>query len=610
VAAEQVASGITEAFQHAELQKFMVAVCLLLIGNMMAKKVAGSASAQTGKAMAYMKKGARVGGRVGAGAVRGAGKGLGLDRAYNKAKDKALSVATRIPLVKGMAGDKLNKHRASIAAKEKTAAGMMTHLSQKERKSLSKGFGGSADTKARRKEALRANVLSSASKGPPKDPAKAKEWKKEFFADKKRLAKVGKKTGDSSIDKDLKNLEQKNPSLIYDKNEKDTEEKKRQAERLSKIARRKTGRQIGEMTKDDLSEELVMFSDPRALVQAGGKGTAEAKAALSKKLNIGQAELEDVDPTNKAEMKAMMDKVKKEQNRMKAGNFEILSDEDKAVALKGMTADQVGSLGNKGPDVIQSVIDNGRGKDLADNIDKADVKNLPNEIATAIRQEMVKSGDHGKAMESGGTVKEVFPSYNEGSGRFEGPGGNDDRKAHARVMESYDRRGKFNDAVSATPQGSLAKNGGKNDMAVEVLMRMDTAGLKDFASGDTEGKKTSEIITAAQGMQSMDNSGIEKMVDDFKKTLSDELSSGEMETEISQFTDRVQAAVGNAGEIVQDLEDNTNLRAQVQEMTFNKQQAADARQSKKEAKTIKGLEQVARKLKRRTDKEDTPKKEE
>ncbi len=522
-----VNSNASEAFGDIQIQKFIIAICLLFGGLQMAKEVADNMSVLSqakdkvkgaysaakgvydrGKTVAKgTAKVAGVAGSAGIGLVDIASGGRG-----TKAKNWALTQAAKVPLIGGAAEAKLSRDKAANEEVAKKAAGRASKASEELVKSRAneKLSAVTMDGQIERNEFQKKRVQDLAKKSKKKQLTQ--EERQEYFRLAKSIKKHGDKFDDDSGDKVLEGIEKRNPSLIVDENEKDPAERKRQAEAFVKSARSLNKQDLADMDPDALkgNAQLQAFLSPKQVLEAQKIATGDNLEALER---MG---------SNESEIKAYQEGL-----RNRADVFAFNSEQDRAARVSGMSEDQLKELaGNPGVgaeafggSVLQAAVAAGTAGALADKlaptlsaqtledndaladqiargISASSLASLSKDVGDVLRERVAET-DPAKAMAGGAKMEQVFGGYG-GDGSF-------DTVENRAAFEKYLQDGLTDKRAGSIPADAIARNGGINDVSISMIKNLEVSDLQKMAKDGKTGQ-VSELLSAMEKFSKVDTS--------------------------------------------------------------------------------------------------------
>lgn len=564
-AVESASNAASAAFDLTAILPFFISICLLMAGVMFAQKLSG-------QAVGVGKKIANRLGKTAVGASKAIAGGFagrtGITSAYNRTKEGVLGLGTRIPLVGSMAGRALGKHRVEIASKGAEANKWLSGLTPAERARLKpSGPDALLGPEAR---GLKKQVLISELKEAGKKGVKTPKEKAEYLKKKKELAALGERLKDPSVKEELVTMEKEHPELILDRSEKDEKERKRQAEALRKNARGKTGRQIGEMTAGNLSDEFLMSVDPKALLDAGRESGADVKERIAEFLGKSVEELEGLDVRDKEKVSDMTRDVKQWQNDVKKDNLDIVESSERQKLMKDMSGEDIVAGATKAKaegrpegfnEIVSDAVDAGRAASVAAAMTDEDIKKLPEELAKKLRKAL-KDSDLTKALASGGALKDNYKSYDPSKGVFTDP---KEREKLGEVTRDMDEP-----HILAGAMGSevLGKNGGLNDVTITLLSQLNEDDIGKMAAEGKTGQ-VDALLKAMEKIAGADAAEINVFQNSAAKSLPAGMGEAERVEAMRKLSSLIESARINAKDLANAAKTGP-LKGQIQEMRWRK----------------------------------------
>lgn len=522
-----VSGNASEAFADIQIQKFIIAICLLFGGLQMAKEVAdnmsvlsaakdkvkGAYSSVKGAyqgAKSVAKAGAWTAGKAGSAGialvdVTTGGKGT-------KAKNWALTQVAKAPLIGASAEAKMardkeaNQQLAKKAGSRAAVANEELVKARANEKISALGMDGQIE----RNEYQKRRVQDLAKKS--KNGTLTEDERQEYFRLSKSIKKHGEKFGDESGKKVLSDIEKKNPALIINENEKDGAERRRQADAFTKSARSLNKQDLADMDPAALKNpQLQAFLSPKQVLEAQKIATGENLETLEK---LGG---------NEAEIRANQDALKRGANA-----FGLLSEQERAQRVSTMSKEELKELAgnpaigaeNFGGSVLANAISAQKADAIADKIaptltaaqlegnealaeqiaagiSASTLASLPKEVGDALRLRVAESGDSARALEGGARMEQAFTGYGK-DGNFEAP-------VDAKAFEEYLQGGLASKRAGSVPADAIARNGGVNDISISMIKNLEAGDLTKMFKDGKSGQ-VSELLSALEKFSKVDTS--------------------------------------------------------------------------------------------------------
>lgn len=585
---EEVKAGASKSFSQVNIQGYIISIALLIGGVMMAQK-AGGAGVGLGKSIAL---GA---GKAVARGAKSLGKGA-WDRTggrvvdYGKEQALRVGVASGIPGVSTAAGRALGGLRAEKAAKAAEASAFVGQLRPEEAARFASSKVPmalmSTEQKAIQKEALRATLKGDAAKIKPGDEKAEGQFRERMAT----FSKLGSATNDKSVVGDLSEIQKSRPDLIVDPKA-DAATLAAQQGSFNRVVGGMSARDVGKLNPAAMRDEVLAQINPKVLqkaLESSDTGTTQRKALedYAKKggLDANSADFKAMKPEQRAD--AIIAAISKQQDADKKARPDLISDQsERERIIQGMTKDEVQGLNAdtlstamvaalaSRPDFGELNVDMSKFKldtnQLTNNRDMAaqiavgigdKMKDMPKDIAQALRTGLKDSKATAEQKLTGGVaVKDVFKSLDTNTGTF----GKRDEKNQFDAAMAKMTAGQAARAVGAV---GMSDRGGKNELAISVMNKMDVASLQKMAKDGGSNQDVFAAIQAAKGLTKADQG---KATDAYLKSLPKDMDSGEKGMALSKFTEEFKNAQKNAQNIVGQLNDKkSTLSGDVRDIKF------------------------------------------
>lgn len=543
-AAVEVDAGM---FKGDALQKYIIAICLLLVG-LEAGKSSGTAFGQMTSAPGKMwktAKGAYKTGMAAGGKV--VEKTPGLSRLRDSGKDTMLSLGTR--LGSSSAAKALSEHRGKVAGKGADFAKTMANLRPDEMRRFAFGTVPDAlltsEGLGRRREAQKAYMEKivkrdkSLRRGGESDDQYRERMQQEFSSLRRSYGSIAKRTNDKTADNTIKGFHSSRPDLIIDPSETNPEERKKQREDFKKFSSNLGVKQLSELEPSQITGGALMFANPRALAGAFKQMGQAQEDKVYKELGISPEEAASFEKM-KDEDKVKFLRGKLQQARW--GNLDMLSDDDAKVALKEMREAVAAGTSSPGFGAASSglatSIRNGKGdsemmstfagaatpemiKDLAGKLAKVNAEELgrspaladrlaavmdaaqiaaaPAAVAQVLRDRLAAGNTDGanaaKILAAGGSVEQALSHLGFDAERGDISGHNMRQAADFFAA---------NPALAAGISADVLRgNGGRNAISISMVSSLKMGDLNKLAeSGDT--RQAVAMMESAAAVEGMD----------------------------------------------------------------------------------------------------------
>ncbi len=475
-----VATSFTDNNVADTLQKFIIAIGMLLVGVSMAQSMSGGAVGFGQKAL----KGA---GKFALGATkwasRGAYKVSGADRAVDRAKERGFTALGVLP------GGSYFRNKAALQRKniaQKSAAdteavGYMTpaELKREMRKPA-------LSNKARaQKKAAYLDYIKRA--GDPNSEVEKITDPVVFHKMRKEAERLGAATHDPSMKKAFDDYSYKHIGVMVDPAA-SGEERKKQIDRFNGKCKNMSAVGLREAGDDELTSQALMQMRAGLLNDEFDGMSAGKAEAMLKGLGMSDEQKEEfkkfdmLAPEGKS---GRLDMIKKQQEELKGKkeNFEYLSDAEKSGRLfrvqkhngkdlrsadvDGIKAAGLGNIAAMDPALFKDgELAHGVGQAYSDE----EIKRLPKEIGDEVRKAMLTLGQEDRYLAAGGDIKAVIPG-------MDGAGAVADQSERDRLGR-WMARGEAADRVGQLSPGMLMHNGGINDVAIAAAQQMDVGQMR------------------------------------------------------------------------------------------------------------------------------------
>jgi len=520
------------------LQKFIIAIGMLLGGVSMAQSMSGGA-------VGFGQKVLKGAGKFALGATKrissGAYRVSGADRAVDRVKERSLTLLGKSRIGGSYFRNKAALQRKNIAQKSAADTETVGYMTPEELKQEMSRPALTNKARAQKKAAYLDYIKRAG------DPTNTEVPKitdpKEFHKMRKEAERLGAATHDSSMKKAFDDYSYKHIGVMVDPNA-SGEERKAQIKRFNAKCKNMSAVGLREAGDDEMTPQALM--QMRAgLLNDEFEGMSETKAeAMLKELGIKD---QDRVAFFKADMLTTAGKndrlkiIKDHQEELKGDekNFEYLSDAEKrdqmtdSAKIKSYGRERVASLGSAAFKDTKLALDVGQA------FDGEEIKKLPKDIGEEVRKALLNNGEHDKYLAAGGNIEAVIPGLDSSTGNVS------DKAGRAR-LEKWMSQGKAEDRIKMLPPELLLRNGGVNDVAIAAAQLMDPGKMNVMAkSGDRA--QAAAMMSALEGIAAVKDP-----------------DQGRLPSEALRLKD----AKKNAEEIIKEAERGSTLSASLSDLKF------------------------------------------
>jgi len=582
VTSESIDQDVSGALQSAVIEKFIIGIALMLGGVALAQEMSGGA-VSAGKSIA--KRAGRAGVAAGKFVGRQGKKGFmaaGGELAVNRVKTGALSLGTRIPLLRGSAGEALGKHRAEEASKVKAAESWMANLKPEERKRFKGGIATNPAARARQLAAHKVD-LERAGKG----------WDtgmnaSDFNKSMKEAKRLG---GMMNVDtaKLLIDAKGNSPKLLVDPNS-TGQEHDDQVKSLNTVARAKRAKWYEDSNKNQIDGNVLARGNAQEIAKAiktsHGKESGNIMEGFAGTTYDAELKaVQDSDTTGKlsdfeARARALSNleaKVTAKQQEFKndPANFNVLSSSEQAAVVQKAEQQQLNGLSNERLSSLYGQLDSSGKVQMANKLVELDsdkIKDLPDDMAQAIRRAMK---DSSQILASGGNIDEAFKGFNSSTSNFSDAAG---REQYSKWVNSGSLPERSEKLSRITPI-EMERNQHANDLNIEIVSGLSAKDITQMAnSGDAS--QVEKLVGMLNRLEGVD---VTKAISDYEDSLPADLDGSKAASMKAGFEERLKLAVENASKIMNDLSASKTTVSQM--LAANRAQQkiaqANARQEKR-----------------------------